>query len=183
MVALDVPDHGGAPGRLLAAQVAGVHAVLVGHEAVDERVEVGGGVARRRDRGVVVCKSDGNCMGKSVKMMRNRVKIVGHPPPICLCAAVASRNPVSRTVEKERNSDFEYLKIFYFFRTFLRYNVDNNIKIRCELGKTSFRSFSWLLSNHFFIFTGFKNTGQPKGCMEITSAIRAIQAISSYKSN
>ena len=53
VVALDVPDHGGAPGRLLAAQVAGVHAVLVGHEAVDERVEVGGGVARSRDRSVV----------------------------------------------------------------------------------------------------------------------------------
>ena len=103
-------------------------------------------------------------------------------PLYIICTCVASRNPVSRTVEKERNSDFEYLKIFYFFRTFLRYNVDNNIKIRCELGKTSFRSFSWLLSNHFFIFTGFKNTGQPKGCMEITSATRAIYAVSSYKS-
>ena len=79
MVALDVPDHGGAPGRLLAAEVAGVHAVLVGHEAVDERVEVGGGVARRRDRSVAVCKS-GNCMGKSVKVMRNSVKSVGRSP-------------------------------------------------------------------------------------------------------
>ena len=79
VVALDVPDHGGAPGRLLAAEVAGVHAVLVGHEAVDERVEVGGGVARRRDRSVAVCKS-GNCMGKSVEMMRNSVKVVGRSP-------------------------------------------------------------------------------------------------------
>ena len=78
VVALDVPDHGGAPGRLLAAEVAGVHAVLVGHEAVDERVEVGGGVARRRDRSVAICKS-GNGMGKSVKMM-NSVKVVGRSP-------------------------------------------------------------------------------------------------------
>ena len=56
VVALDVPDHGGAPRRLLAAEVAGVHAVLVGHEAVDEGVEVGRGVAGRGDRRPV-CKS------------------------------------------------------------------------------------------------------------------------------
>ena len=56
VVALDVPDHGGAPRRLLAAEVAGVHAVLVGHEAVDEGVEVGRGVAGRWDRRPV-CKS------------------------------------------------------------------------------------------------------------------------------
>ena len=57
VVALDVPDHGGAPGGLLAAQVAGVHAVLVSHEAVDEGVEVGRGVARGRDRRPAICKS------------------------------------------------------------------------------------------------------------------------------
>ena len=55
MVALDVPDHGGAPRGLLAAQVAGVHAVLVRHEAVDQGVEVRTGVARSCD--VLICKS------------------------------------------------------------------------------------------------------------------------------
>ena len=49
VVGLDVPEHRGAPGALLAAEVAGVDAVGVGEQAHHQLVQVGHWNGRRRE--------------------------------------------------------------------------------------------------------------------------------------